>query len=81
MYIKEDYCFEDLKENCWGGAIDTLNKIEEKEKQEDFMYILENELFCDELPAITQINDTLSFDDEYIFEVLGISTNEEESKQ
>lgn len=34
MEIKKDYNFNDLKENSWSGAIDTLETIEENEFEE-----------------------------------------------
>ena len=30
--IKKELSFEDLKDECWSGAIDTLQKIEEEGK-------------------------------------------------
>ena len=33
MYIKQEIGFEDLRNICWCGAIDTLNTIEENGKE------------------------------------------------
>lgn len=77
MYIKKEYDFNDLKNNSWSGAINTINTIEEHNKENALMDLLE-ELFLDSIPEETQINDFLWFDSDYIFEVLGIKTEEEE---
>lgn len=80
MYIKQDMDFNDLMENCWSGAIDTLKTIEEHDKEEELMAHLE-EQWLDEMPTMTQINDYLWFEDEYIFQCLGISETEEEEEE
>lgn len=77
MYIKQDVDFNDLMDNCWSGAIDTLNRINEFNKEDEFMAHLEEQWF-DEIPTMTEVNDYLWFEDEFIFECLGISEEEEE---
>ena len=79
MYIKQDFGFNDLMENCWAGAVDTLKTIEEHDKEEELMQLLEDAF--DECPDITRINDYLWFEDEYIFQCLGISETEEEEEE
>lgn len=79
MYIKQDMDFNDLMENCWSDAIDTLKTIEEHDKEEELMQLLEDAF--DECPDITRINDYLWFSDEDIFECLGISESEEEEEE
>lgn len=76
MYVKEELSFKDLKERCWSGAIDTLQKIEEEgeEKQEQLMNLLQEEFSG--TPSITEVNDLLWFEDNYIFESLGIEVEE-----
>lgn len=76
MYIKNDMSFNDLMNNCWSGAIDTLNTIEKHGKEDELMVHLE-EYFFDEVPTMTQINDYLWFEDENIFRNLDISNFEE----
>lgn len=75
MYVKEDLSFEDLKKRCWSGAIDTLQKIEEKGKQEQLMNLLQEEFSG--IPSITEVNDLLWFEDDYIFKSLGIEVEED----
>ena len=77
MYIKQDMDFNDLMENCWSGAVDTLKTIEEHGKEDELMVHLEEQWF-DEVPTMTEVNDYLWFSDEDIFECLGISETEEE---
>ena len=69
MYIKEDYDFNDLMNNCWSGAEETLKVIEENGKEDAFMELLEM-TFTE--PTMTEVNDYLRFDDDSIFEELGI---------
>lgn len=79
MYIKQDMGFNDLMNNCWSGAIDTLKTIEEHGKENELMEHLE-EQWLDEVPTMTEINDYLWFEDEFIFQCLGISETEEEEE-
>lgn len=69
MIIKEDYSFTDLQNACWSGAEETLKVIEENGKEDAFMEFLE-EIFDE--PTLTEVNDFLRFDDDYIYDVLGI---------
>ena len=78
MYIKQDMDFNDLMENCWSGAVDTLKTIEEYNKEDELMQLLEDIFEC---PDITRVNDYLWFSDEDIFECLGISETEEEEEE
>ena len=80
MYIKQDMDFNDLINNCWSGAIDTLKTIEEHDKEDELMAHLEEQWF-DEVPAMTEINDYLWFEDEAIFEALGIFESEDEEEE
>lgn len=68
--VKKELSFEDLKHECWSGAIDTLQKIEEEGKETELMELL-LDIFAD-IPTETQINDFLWFEDSYIYENLGI---------
>lgn len=83
MYIKQDMDFNDLMENCWSGAIDILKTIEEHDKENELMAHLEEifESYFDNVPTMTEVNDYLWFEDEAIFEALGISETEEEEEE
>lgn len=81
MYVKTEVeGFGWLLDHCWSGAVDTLNVIYEKDKEEDFMDYLEEMFFESsyEIPTMTELNDFLWFDDQTIFEDLGIEEIEEE---
>lgn len=70
MYIKKDFDFSDLKNNSWSGAVQTITRIEEEEKEEELMELLE-EIFP-EVPTETEVNDLLWHDPEFIYSQLGI---------
>jgi serine protease inhibitor len=59
---------------AWSGAIDTKNTIIDHDKAEEFDDLID-EIYPDGLSE-TQLNDILWFDDEWIFETLGIKINE-----
>lgn len=83
MYIKQDMDFNDLINNCWSGALDTLKTVEEHDKEDELMAHLE-EIFGSyfyNVPTITEVNDYLWFEPETIFECLGISETEEEEEE
>ena len=83
MYIKQDMDFNDLINNCWSGAIDTLRTIEENDKEDELMVHLAEvfETDFENVPTMTEVNDYLWFEDETIFEALGISETEEEEEE
>lgn len=83
MYIKNDMDFNDLMNNCWSGAVDTLKTIEENGKEDELITHLE-EIFgsyFDNVPTMTEVNDYFWFEDETIFEALGISETEDEEEE
>ena len=65
--------FQELKENSWSGAIPRLNQIEEQEKEQEFLDLL-NGLLADSPNGWTdtQLNDFIWFDDEWYFNELGM---------
>ena len=77
--VKQEMNFEDLMNNCWSGAIDTLQVIEEEGKEEELMLLLD-EIFLESIPTLTEVNDILWFEDEMIYESLGIIEEEEEEE-
>lgn len=82
MYIKQDMDFNDLMNNCWCGAVDTLRTIEEHDKENELMEHLEYifDSYSNHVPTMTEVNDYLRFEDETIFEALGISETEDEDE-
>ncbi len=78
--VKTELSFSDLQNQCWSGAVDTLNTIEENDKEDELMSLLDELFADDDNCSLTTINDFLWFDDEYIFECLGISDEDEEDE-
>ena len=75
MYVKiEMDDFRTLKNNSWSGALDTLKDIEEADKEDELMYLLED-IFSGEIPTETEVNDFLWFERDYIYESLGLDEN------
>ena len=73
MYVKiEIDDFRTLKNNSWSGALDTLKDIEEADKEDELMYLLEEVVFADATPTETEVNDFLWHDRDYIYESLEI---------
>lgn len=60
----------------WSGAVDTMNKIEEAGMRDDLEMLLE-EIYQDELPSDTAINDLLWFDSDWVLEMLGLKEPED----
>lgn len=74
MYINvttsNDMDFDDIYQNSWSGAVDTLNTISNEGKEDDLMELLD-ELYPDGVDE-TELNDFLAFEDDYIFQNLDI---------
>ena len=68
MKITSEISLKNFK--AWSGAKDTLNKLIELDKCEDLEFILDD-LYPDGITN-TQLNDILWFEDEWIYETLGI---------
>ena len=60
----------------WSGAEETIKIIIENDKIEEFEQLIE-ELFPEGIDE-THLNDLLRFEDDWVFEMLGISEEEEE---
>lgn len=78
MIVRKDVDFYDIRENAWGVAKFTLATIADYDKEEEFMALLE-ELYPDGANE-TELNDFIAFDDDYIFESLGISSSEDDDE-
>ena len=62
--------------NAWSGAVTTKERIIEEGKEREFEYLIE-ECYPEGLTD-TELNDLLWFEDEWIFDSLGIVEEEEE---
>ena len=68
MKITSEMSLKNFK--AWSGAKDTLNKLIELDKCEELEFILDD-LYPEGLTDI-QLNDILWFENEWIYETLGI---------
>ena len=64
--------FVGLYNMCWGEALDTLENIKVEDKEEELMSFLALDAFSS-MPDLSEINDLLSFESDYVYEQLGIS--------
>lgn len=60
--------------NAWSGAVDTKETIINEGKEEDFNYLID-ELYPEGLTE-TQLNDLLWFEEDFLFENLGIEVED-----
>lgn len=75
LKVSQEMDFDDLQRQCWSGALDTLKRVSDEGLEDELLNFLEEAM--DE-PTLTEVNDFLWFDDDYIFESLGITEEEEE---
>ena len=79
MYVKTDLDFNDLENECW-ECDSVLDAISENNKEEEFMDLLE-EQFGGDIPTMTEVNDFIRFEDDFIFDALEIRIDEEEDEE
>ena len=79
MYVKNDLDFNDLQNECWECDY-TLDAISENNKEEEFMDLLE-EQFGGDIPTMTEVNDFIRFEDDFIFDALGICMDDDEEEE
>ena len=88
MTVEFDMTYEEIKDELWSGAKDTVEELTNDEF-EQVMSILEDYYCTDGSPTMTQINDFLWFERDTIAEWLGYkdfdaimnrNTNEEENE-
>lgn len=71
---KEINGFYELADMVWSGAVDTIADIQNANKEDEFMDLIEN-VFCDDVPTDTNVNDFIWFEREYIYENIGLTEN------
>lgn len=80
MYItvmtSNDMYFDDIYQNAWDGAVDTLDIISNEGKENDLMELLDS-VYPDGVDEI-ELNNFLAYEGDYIFNVLGINSEEGE---
>ena len=77
MEIRMEVGINELYDMSWSGGKDTLDTIFEHDKEEELMNLLE-EVFFDETPSDTEVNDFLWFERSLIYENCGLDENGEE---
>lgn len=77
MEIRMEIGINELYDMAWSGGKDTLDDIFEHDKEEELMNLLE-EVFFDEIPTDTDVNDFLWFERSMIYEHCGLDENGEE---
>lgn len=76
MRIAREFDFKDLQYNCW-DCEDVLEAVANADAEDALMNLLE-EVFNSDIPTLTEVNDLLRFDGDWVLETLGISTDDEE---
>ena len=80
MTIKKEVSgYYELHDMLWSTARNTLDIIEEKDMLNEFENLI-NELYPEGVD-LTELNDLLRFDDEWVFEALGITEYIEEDEE
>lgn len=79
MRIAREFDFRDLEYNCW-NCEDVLEAIANADMEDALMDLLE-ECFNEEVPTLTEVNDLLRFDGEWVLETLGITPEEEDNDE
>ena len=76
MRVAREFDFNDLVNECW-DCDDVLEAVENADMEDALMDLLE-EVFNSDVPTITEVNDLLRFDGDWVLETLGIDVNEED---
>lgn len=71
--------FRDLEYLCWGQATHILQEIYDNDLEEELMTHLED-VFADNTPTLTELNDYISYDWEYIYESIGLEESKEDEE-
>ena len=76
MRIAREFTFYTLQEECW-DCDDVLDAVYNADKEDDLMMLLED-VFNSEVPTLTEVNDLLRFDGDWVLESLGIDPEDDE---
>lgn len=79
MRIAREFDFWMLRNECW-DCDDVLDAVENADMKDALMDFLEDN-FYDAVPTITEVNDLLRFDGEWVLETLGIAPEEEDDDE
>ena len=76
MRIAREFNFHDLEDNCW-CCEEVLDAVYNANKEDALMDLLE-EVFNADVPTLTEVNDLLRFDSDWVLETLGIEEEEDD---
>jgi len=79
MRIASEFDFNDLQHNCW-DCEDVLEAVSDNNMEDALMNLLE-EVFNSEVPTLTEVNDLLRFDGDWVLETLEIDTEPDEDEE
>lgn len=79
MRIAREFDFYDLQNECW-DCDNVLDAVYNANKEDDLMMLLED-VFNAEIPTLTEVNDLLRFDGEWVLESLGIDPEEDDEDE
>ena len=74
--IAREFDFYDLQNECW-ECDDVLDAVKNADAEDDLMMLLED-VFNAEVPTLTEVNDLLRFDGDWVLESLGINPDDED---
>ena len=77
IYQEEIWEFDELYNLCWGQARKVLQEISDADKEDDLMKHL-NEIYADDIPSLTDINDYISYDWEEIYDAIDMEEDEDD---
>ena len=77
---KEIETFSDLREATWCCEF-VLDAIEDASKEDEFMNYIESMFECGEIPTMTELNDSIRFDTDTIFEEMGLDEDGNEPEE
>lgn len=77
MLVTREISIKDFE--AWSGAVSTWDRIIEENKEDEFDSMIE-ELYPDGIDE-TDLNDLLWFESDWIYEALGISSEDEEEEE
>lgn len=82
MFIQQEVTVYDLQDLLWAGGLDTWNRILKEDKEDEAMQLIEDTFGFTALDTtITNINDFLWFDRDFIYESLNITDETEEEEE
>ena len=61
MKIQKEIGWNDIKENAWAGAVQVIEEIEKQGREDEAMTLIED-MFYDDIPDETSVNDFIWFD-------------------